>query len=526
MSSISARTPKSGFDSPIISELQKALSAVFRSDTQSAKKRLLFFLFFNILIWSFFALILHPLQYSIWDEFSRNPFTMTTIITAIPSWFFSLDVLFHMFFVFLGAILSYKIVARYFATVYGVKTGVYSDHFLLKIIFGFPREEPIKIDSSPILDKERWHLKEIGGPTKVIIGAESAAIFEKSGGSVQIVGPTLNLPGSFYQPDNYERLREIIDLRNQTIQFDIQARTKDGISLKIKGVNVIFSIVRDSIKSTLTRPYPFSAQALYRLVYKTPSGIFVEKVSEILKQEFINYFRHHSLTELLEYVGEPDIQKQTSLDVLEKTINFHKKREFAFPIRKNSFFIHKKYKYTLRKKSGRNHKTNNFLLKIDPRLINKNVQSPLSNHVNNSNLLIKNMMLDLMGRAHHYGIKLDWISLGSIECPSNIIQSQLQKVWQISSENQQIHTKSEFKNMKLISEKNEIDSTFADIFGLVNFDHSNEPNEQQNKIVLSKIIGFLNNCETIYDQEPLVRKNQLENAIHELENLLNSVQDQ
>ena len=526
MSSTSAQTPKGSFDNPIFSELQKVFSEVFRSDTQSAKKRRLFFLLFFILIWSFFALILHPLQYSIWDEISWNPITMATIIAAIPSWYFSLDVLFHMFFVFLGAILSYQIVARYFATLYGIKTGIYPDHFLLKIIFGFPREEPIKIDSTPILNKERWLLKVIGGPTKVIIGAESAVIFEKPDGSVQIVGPTMNLPGSYYQLGNYERLREIFDLRNQTIQFDIQARTKDGIPLTIKGVHVIYSILRGSKKTTLTRPYPFNAQALYWLVYERPSGIFVEKITEILKQEIINYIRHRSLTELLEYVGEPEIQRQISLEILEKTIKYRKKRKFAFSMRKNNFFQQLKHKYTLRKKIGRNHKTNHFLLKFDPRSINKSVQSSISSSINYSNLLLKNIMLDLMARAHQYGINLDWISLGSIECPSNKIQSHLQKVWQIASKNQQIHTQSEFKNLNLISEKNEIESIFNDIIRSENFDHNNDTNVQQNKIVLSKIIGFLNNCKTNYDEEPLEKRNQLKNAIHELNILLNTSQDQ
>lgn len=523
MSSTPAQTPKGSFENAIFSELQKVFSKFFWSDTQSAKKRRLFFLLFFILIWSFFALILHPLQYTIWDEISWNPITMATIITAIPSWYFSLDVLFHMFFVFLGAILSYQLVARYFATIYGMKTGVYSDHFLLKIIFGFPREEPIKIDSTPILDKQRWLLKVIGGPRKVIIGAESAAIFEKSDGIVQIVGPTMNLPGSYYQLENYERLREIFDLRNQSIQFDIQARTKDGIPLTIKGVHVIFSILRVSKKTTLTRPYPFNAQALYWLVYKIPSGIFVEKITEIFMQEIINYIRHRSLTELLENVGEPEIQRQTSLEILEKTIKYRKKRKFAFSIRKHNFFQHLKHKNTLRKKIGRNHKISHFLLKFDPRLNNKGVQSSLSSNENYSNLLLKNILLDLIARAQKYGINLDWISLGLIECPSNKIQSQLQKVWQISSENQKIYTQSEFKNLKLISEKNEIDSIINDLIRSENFDHNNE---RQNKIVISKIISFLNNCETIYNEEPLEKRNQLENAIHELKILLNTSRDQ
>ena len=131
-----------------------------------------------------------------------------------------------------------------------------------------------------------------------------------------------------------------------------------------------------------------------------------------------------------------------------------------------------------------------------------------------------------MARAHKYGINLDWISLGSIEYPSNKIQSHLQKVWLISSSTQQIHTQSEFEKLKLISEKNETDSIFNVLFKSENFGHNNDINERQNKMVIPKIINFLNNFKTIYDEEPLEKRNQLENAIHELNKLLNTSQDQ
>jgi hypothetical protein len=46
--------------------------------------------------------------------------------------------------------------------------------------------------------------------------------------------------GRVYELDGFERLRSVIDLRDQTIQFDISNRTKDGILITIKGIRIIF----------------------------------------------------------------------------------------------------------------------------------------------------------------------------------------------------------------------------------------------------------------------------------------------
>jgi hypothetical protein len=518
----SAKTPKGVFDSPAFLGINKFFSTAFGSDAQSTKNRKLFFLLFFVLIWSFFALILHPLHHSIWDDFSLNPTTIIKNITAILSLYFSLDVLFHMLFFLLGAIISYQFVKQYFAAMYGIKSNNFNDHYLLKTIFGYPREEPIKIDSSQVMDKQINLLKVIGGPTKVIIGAESAAIFEKFDGKVQIVGPTMNLPRMYYQLEKFERLREIFDLRNQTIQFDLQARTKDGIPLTLKGMKVLFSILRNSKKTTLTRPYSFNAQSLYRLAYKIPSGVFSEKITEIFKQEIINNIRQHPLSALLENVGELEVQEQSNLELLEKTIKYRKKQKFVHTYLKHSFFPQIKYKNTPGKKIGRNHKKIHIFFHMDPQLNNnKKSHSSLTRSMNYSNSFIKNMTMDISVHAREYGINLEWVSLGSIECSSQKIQSQLQNAWQISSEHQQLPTQSGFKNLISISEIKEIDSLFNTLLKSENSNQNNGTDEQQDRIILSKIINNLVSCESLYDEELPEKKIQLKKTIHELNRVLN-----
>jgi hypothetical protein len=513
MSANSTRTPLDKNENSIFSEF-------FQSSIRNAKKRQTLIVLFFFLLWSFFALVLHPFQFPAWDEISWNTTTLSAILVSISSWYFSLDVLFHLLFVFLGAILSYQITSHFFSIIYGLKSGTISDHFLLKIIFNFPREEPINIDNAPILGKHVEQLKEIGGPLKIIIGAENAAIFEKPDGSVQIVGPTLNLPGSYYQLESFERLREIFDLRNLAIHFDIQARTKDGIPLIIKRVHAICSILRDSKKTTLTRPYSYSEQALYKFSYKMPAGIFIEKITEMLKQEFIEYISHYSLSDFFENVGNPETQRQTNLENFEQSVRYKKKRKIAFSKRNHSFFQHLNQKKSIIKKNGRNHKTNLILLNTHQGKNANNVQPAIEIKGNYSNFLSNAIKLDFMSQASRYGFNLDWVSLGSIEFPSKKVQSHLQQIWQASSENEQLGSSAEFIHLKSSSENEEIDLIFNDIFKSEYSNLDENTDGRQNRIVLIKSLDFLNNCKDLYNNESREKRNRFNRAIHELEKIL------
>jgi hypothetical protein len=515
----------SSTQTPLDNNENSIFSGFFQSSIRNAKKRRILIVLFFFLLWSFFAVFLHPYQFPVWDEYSWNITTLTSILAAIPSWYFSLDVIFHLLFVFLGAILSYQITSRFFARIYGMKSGKTSDHFLLKIIFDLPREEPIIINNEPILGKYDEHLKVLGGPLKIIIGTENAAIFEKTDGSVQIVGPTLNLHGSYYQLESFEHLRDVFDLRNLKIHFDILARTKDGIPLMIKRVHAICSILRDSKKTTLTRPYSYNEQALYKFSYKKPSGIFVEKITEILKQEFIDYISHISFSDLFENVGDPEAQRHTNLENFEKSIRYNKKRKIVFSKLKHSFFQQLNLKKMLINKNGRNHKTNQYLMNADPQIINNSVQPAIEMKGNYSNQLLRNFMFDFKSRASKLGLNLEWVSFGSIDFPSKKVQSHFQQIWQVSSKNELFGSQAEFIRSKSNSENEEIDIIFNDVLKSEYSILDENTDERQNKSVLLKTLDFLNNCKDLYKNESGGKRSQFNRAVHELEKISNYDQD-
>ncbi len=515
----------SSTQTPLDNKENSIFSGFFQSSIRNANKRRTLIVLFFFLLWSFFALFLHPYLYPVWDKISWNITTLTTILVAIPSLYFSLDVIFHLLFVFLGVILSYQITSHFFARIYGLKSGTTSDYFLLKIIFDIPREEPININNVPILGKYVELLKILGGPLKIIIGAENAAIFEKTDGSVQIVGPTINLPGSYYQLESFEHLRDVFDLRNMTIRFDVLARTKDGIPLMIKRVHAICSILRDSKKTTLTRPYSYNEQALYKFSYKMPSGIFVEKITEILKQEFIDYISHFSFSDLFENVGDPETQRHTNLENFEKSVRYNKKHKIVFSKLKHSFFQQLNLKKVLIKKNGRNHKTNQYILNADPRIINNSVQHAIEIKGIYSNQLLSNIKFDFISRASKLGFNLEWVSFGSIDFPSKKVQSHLQQIWQVSSKNEQLGSQAEFIRSKSKSENEEIDSIFNDVLKSEHSILDENTDERQNKTVLLKTLGFLNNCKDLYKNESREKRSQFNRAVHELENISNYDQD-
>jgi len=206
----------------------------------------------------------------------------------------------------------------------------------------------------------------------------------------------------------------------------------------------------------------------------------------------------------------------------EQAIKYHKRQKFGFSTQKHNYFQHLNNKNMFRKKIGRDHK------KLYPLLLRKNeasrtnLQPEFSANKDFSSKLLRELKLDFTAHTLQYGIQIIWISLGAIECPSEKIQSHLRRVWQLSLENQMTSSQMEYKKNKTESEKNEIASIFNDIFGSEKGDYDIETNGQQNQKIILRIHNFLIACQTLYENEPLNKRKQLDHAIHELDLFLDN----
>jgi hypothetical protein len=112
------------------------------------------------------------------------------------------------------------------------------------------------------LNPEFQELDKAGGPAHINIHMDSALVLESSEGHLRVLGPSENTQ----LLESFERIRAVIDLRDQIMSFNISSRTRDGVRIRVHGVRIVYSVVRGRDETSLARPYPFSTQATIRLV--------------------------------------------------------------------------------------------------------------------------------------------------------------------------------------------------------------------------------------------------------------------
>ncbi len=116
-------------------------------------------------------------------------------------------------------------------------------------------------------------LLQIGGPGRVQVELDSAALFEKVDGACRVIGPTVG-KSRYIFIEGFERLRDVIDLRDlQTSPMTTLSRSRDGIPVYAKDVRMVYSVERGSQKPTMEKPYPFSEEAVRQLVYRQLSFV-------------------------------------------------------------------------------------------------------------------------------------------------------------------------------------------------------------------------------------------------------------
>ena len=115
-------------------------------------------------------------------------------------------------------------------------------------------------------------LIQIGGPGKIQVELDSAALFEKADGTCRVVGPTVDAKDSFIE--GFERLREVIDLRDlATDALTITCRSRDGIPVIAKDVRLVASVNRGKQTATLEKPFPFEEDAIRQLVFQQTNAV-------------------------------------------------------------------------------------------------------------------------------------------------------------------------------------------------------------------------------------------------------------
>lgn len=215
------------------------------------------------------------------------------------------DLLRHVLTILLPFFMAYELAALYLADIFEPNRFSVAFRFLWQTAFSL-NYPSITIENGRVSEKDQDSpMLFIGGPGNVHVNLENVAVFEKPNGQVRIIGQHTKENTPYTVIDGFERLREIIDLRNhitQTNELTIEGRTRDGIRLIAQNVRIDFSLLRDlTVDPTelAINPYPYQEEAVKALVFNRyaksswPSvmkGMVVRNLQEFIAEHKLSEF--------------------------------------------------------------------------------------------------------------------------------------------------------------------------------------------------------------------------------------------
>ncbi len=231
-------------------------------------------------------------------------------VAQTGSMFFAPRVLVHLLPVAFGLWLGFRVAALYLADLYELDDPAIASRYLWPALFGL---DPV---SYPRLDVSTGDLEQIeadhplvviGGPGYVRVHLGHAAVFEGIDGRPRVYGPS---PLQFIQ--GFERLRDVVDLRDQAAKADlVHAMTRDGIEVYAREAQMVFRVYRGrGLQRTLENPYPFDEASVRRLVYAQPvdengRGRWTEALPDRVRQEIQRFVSELTLEEFLALRPQP-----------------------------------------------------------------------------------------------------------------------------------------------------------------------------------------------------------------------------
>lgn len=231
------------------------------------------------------------------------PFPFDTMVET-ASIFFAPSVLTHLLPVAAGLWLAYRVAVNYLADLFDLEELSTAARYLWPSMFGvdvasFPR---LEIATGELEQIDRSHpLAAIGGPGYVKVHLGHAAVFEDLDGRPRVYGPC-----NMQFIHGFERLRDVIDLRDQVARVDtVQAITRDGIEVRARDAQMVFRVHRGRARErTLENPYPFDPASIRRLVYAQPVGEdgrsrWTESLPDRVRREIRRFVASLSLEEFL-----------------------------------------------------------------------------------------------------------------------------------------------------------------------------------------------------------------------------------
>jgi hypothetical protein len=229
-------------------------------------------------------------------------------IVALLEPYFIPEVLRHVIIFGLAVWIAFRVAAIYIDDIFELEDVSVGEGFIRKILFVGKYERILIRDGDIAPQSKNSPVYRIGGPGRVVVQFENAALFEKIDGSPRVIGP-----GRPARLDGFERLRAVLDLRDQEIKdLTVSGRTRDGIIVTAKDARAMISIHRGAKvvgedPNAGPRKLDFSTQAIENLVYGNPTRPWVTSARGGIIGQLGSFIRQHTLNEFLATITPEEI---------------------------------------------------------------------------------------------------------------------------------------------------------------------------------------------------------------------------
>lgn len=286
-------------------------------------------------------------------------------------------------------------------------------------------DETIRIQQGDIAAQHRESSNYlIGGPGKVIVDLDSVALFEKPDGTPHIIGPTGKEPGGRATLEGFERFRQAIDIRDHYVDLrdqdsksqSVKGRSRDGLPISATDVRLMFSVYRgENPKTSLQFPYPFSSEAIEKIVYRSVSRVtpespnpsayefsWINNMIGLIRGKLGAFMSERNLSVYLASTGMPEFEKAKQREQL-----------IAEQVRRLSQQVD------------------------DPAPINEIKPPPEFTPRYKITNLFSQFAEEFTASAHNNGVELHWIGVGTWKTPPelDIVPEKHLEAWKISQEN-------------------------------------------------------------------------------------------
>lgn len=332
----------------VVDVMDVVVEPYFKINQAGRAARTTLFLF-GFLVWWIAAYYVHPPQMdqiAPWksfgepDNLAQQMMFQTLIMiqlmlrTAIAfiQPFFAPDIFRHVLVVWLAGWVAYQWAAIYLDDIFELGDPAISRKYIRSAAF-MEKLLPVQIADGDIpAHFKNSSVIKIGGPGKVLVHMENAALFEKINGRRHIVTAK---DGSVLL-EGFERLRTvkypspkpadgyaIFDLREQFIRSEtIQARTRDGIEVTINGISAVYSLYRGARQAAAVANLTENGQAIgqgkieferqelekaiQRLMYEQVNRPWTETAKQGILSAIRTWVARHTLDEFLANIAPPE----------------------------------------------------------------------------------------------------------------------------------------------------------------------------------------------------------------------------